>query len=306
MQKEDAKTLLTAIYNDLLKQIESEESDNVQESVFIDYLHDVANNIIEQRFNPTYTSSSNLHSFEAEYKLLAQESIDSYIFTNNTFSALTDEQRVILDESDIPLSSSNDLAIRFQNVQEQLSSEVKRANTTISELVERVKELENKSAIDPLTKVYNRRALDQYMHDVFLNVTHHVGSFHIFMIDVDDFKQINDNYGHITGDKVLIYLANMLKKTLRDGDKVFRYGGEEFMVVLNRIDHETCRAIAERILNLPRQSRLIFKDERIAMTLSIGATAMRADDTVETLVERADKALYHAKQNGKNQIKVDL
>ena len=305
MQKEDAKTLLTAIYNDLLKQLESENAETVNESLFIDFLHDIANNIITQGFNPDYISSYDLHSFEEEYKLLAKESIDSYISTNNTFSTLSDEQQVILDDSEIISQPAQDLAARFSSVQDHLSSEVARANSTISELVERVKELENKSAIDPLTKVYNRRALDQYLHEAFSNISQNADSFHLMMIDVDDFKKINDSYGHLTGDKVLIYLANMLKKTLRDGDKVFRYGGEEFIIILNRIDNETCDVVAERILKLPRHSKLIFKDKQIAMTLSIGVTTMKSDDSIETLIERADKALYYAKKNGKNQIKVD-
>jgi diguanylate cyclase (GGDEF)-like protein len=121
-------------------------------------------------------------------------------------------------------------------------------------------------------------------------------------LDVDDFKVINDTFGHIAGDKILIFIANILKKTLRDGDKVFRYGGEEFVIVLNRITDEHCKNITLRILELIRKNKLIYKGQSINVTMSIGATKYKESDNEDTLMSRADKALYRAKNSGKNQM----
>jgi diguanylate cyclase (GGDEF)-like protein len=123
------------------------------------------------------------------------------------------------------------------------------------------------------------------------------------MLDIDDFKQINDNYGHITGDKILIFVASLLKKTLRDSDKIFRYGGEEFIIILNRNEDEEARLVADRILKLIRNNRLIYLGETINITASIGLTRLlKSDKTQEDLLQRADKALYKSKSDGKNRL----
>ena len=114
-----------------------------------------------------------------------------------------------------------------------------------------------------------------------------------------NFKVINDTYGHIAGDKILIFIANILKKTLRDGDKIFRYGGEEFILILNRLDNIHCLKIASRILELINKNKLIYKGESINVTVSIGTTIYNISDTPDSMIHRADKALYRAKKDGK-------
>jgi diguanylate cyclase (GGDEF)-like protein len=126
--------------------------------------------------------------------------------------------------------------------------------------------------------------------------------FHLLILDIDDFKSVNDKHGHLAGDKVLIFIANILKKTLRDGDKVFRYGGEEFVIILNRIDDEHCHKVTKRLLELIRSNKLIYKGEGLRVTMSVGATKYSAGDTPDSIIARADKALYKAKARGKNQM----
>ena len=182
-----------------------------------------------------------------------------------------------------------------------MSDEIKKANDVISQLMTQVKVLEKKSNIDSLTKVFNRRALDSYLNMV-CEKEDIPYELHLLMLDLDDFKKLNDNYGHIAGDKTLIFVSNILKKTLRDGDKVFRYGGEEFVIVLNRVDDELCLKIASRLLELVRNNNLIYKGESLGVTISIGATKLIKGDTVDSLIDRADKALYLAKEAGKDQM----
>ncbi|MEA1917818.1 MAG: GGDEF domain-containing protein [Campylobacterota bacterium] len=126
------------------------------------------------------------------------------------------------------------------------------------------------------------------------------------MIDIDDFKRINDTLGHLAGDKVIIYLARLLAKTLRDGDKVFRYGGEEFVVVLNRIDSDKCMSIAHRLVKLIASSNLIYKENDIRATVSIGGTLLKDGDDTSAVLDRADRALYRAKNSGKNRFEVEI
>jgi diguanylate cyclase (GGDEF)-like protein len=193
------------------------------------------------------------------------------------------------------------LTSKFNEIQMHMTQEVQKANTLITQLTQQVKKLEEKSNLDALTKVLNRHALINYLDDVCLKKELSY-SFHMLILDIDDFKNINDTYGHVAGDKVLIFIANILRKTLRDGDKVFRYGGEEFIIILNRVDDKLCRNITERLLNLIRKNKLIYKGENLNVTMSIGTTKYKQADTPETLMTRADKALYIAKKNGKNQM----
>jgi diguanylate cyclase (GGDEF)-like protein len=128
----------------------------------------------------------------------------------------------------------------------------------------------------------------------------------MLMLDLDDFKIINDTYGHIAGDKILIFISNILKKTLREVDKIFRYGGEEFIIILNRTDNIFCSKIANRILELIRVNNLVYKGETLHITGSIGTTMFKEGDTPDSFISRADKALYKAKANGKNQIQTEM
>ena len=115
-----------------------------------------------------------------------------------------------------------------------------------------------------------------------------------------DFKMINDQYGHIARDKVLYFFAQSIKSVIRKGDKVYRFGGEEFSVLLNRCDREKAFAIADKIRTKIEQSQLIYSGQSIKMTVSVGAILHHAGDTYEDFVARADAALYRAKKEGKN------
>jgi diguanylate cyclase (GGDEF)-like protein len=182
-----------------------------------------------------------------------------------------------------------------------MTKEVKKANEVISELSNKVKVLEQTSNLDPLTKVLNRRALISYLKEVCTNKDIPY-TLHILMIDIDNFKSINDNYGHITGDKILIFIANILRKALRDGDKIFRFGGEEFTIILNRNSDKESEAIANRLLKLISSNNLIYMGQKISITASIGMTKFIENDTPDSLMGRADKALYKSKNDGKNMV----
>ncbi|MFA5462283.1 MAG: GGDEF domain-containing protein, partial [Sulfurimonas sp.] len=239
------------------------------------------------------------------YKEIVKESLDSYQNTNEKFGELTQlNKETILkcNENHIDL---NVLSEKFNEIHTHMSEEVKKANKVISNLHQKVKILEETSNLDPLTKVFNRRALGSYLSEVCEN-TNRPYMLHIMMLDIDNFKSINDKYGHVAGDKILIFISNILRKTLRDGDKIFRYGGEEFTIIINRNSDEQCELIANRLLTLISSNNLIYMGERISVTASIGVTKLKESDTPDSILARADKALYNSKKSGKNMFSKDF
>jgi diguanylate cyclase (GGDEF)-like protein len=155
--------------------------------------------------------------------------------------------------------------------------------------------------IDSLTGVKNRSAFDaNFCRDVEFNRRKH-SDLSLLVLDVDFFKKINDHYGHAVGDLVLKEIANTVEQTIRSSDALYRYGGEEFVVVLNDTNIAGAKLLAKRIRRNVESLRIrSLKDLRI--TLSVGASALSDRDTPQSLFERADNALYEAKQNGRNQV----
>ncbi len=304
MTKDAAKDLLSNIHDEVEQHIEKLD-DEVDEIAIIDFLHDIANSLFKNDFKYPFDFYSQQITFEEDYKLVAKQSLSSYSDSHEKFTELTKAQQIVLEKISTNRGRPKELSKRFEKIHTHLNEELLKANALINQLINRVSVLEDKASIDPLTKVHNRRALDTHLEAIAaLDEQEHQIMMHILMLDVDDFKRINDTYGHLIGDKVLVLLANILKSTLREGDKVFRYGGEEFVIILNRITQEGCDLVCERILELVRSDRLIMKDEEIRVTLSVGATMFKSDDTPESALQRADQALYLAKNAGKDQVKV--
>ncbi len=241
-----------------------------------------------------------------EYKDLALQSITSYSETNQKIEQITERHESLLQESaSEEIIDFGRIAEKFNDIQTHLSDEVSRANQTITNLMQQVKTLEMKTTLDPLTKAYNRYALQEHLNAILARESL---SFDIFalMVDVDDFKKINDRYGHIAGDKVLIFISKLLKKALRDGDRVYRFGGEEFIILLNRTNQEGAVLVGERLLALCRHNKPLFQNQQIAVTLSIGLTRLVPGDSIDSIIERSDTALYRAKNNGKDRLEMEL
>lgn len=298
MQKDDLKSLVTQMYVNLLDQIEAENGATIEQVA--GYLKDASNTIAGIDESKLRSIDETKLLFTNAYKEIAKESLSSYHDTNVKFEQIAQMHEKTVNDCD-SLINLPALTERFNEIQTHMSDEVKKANNIIQQLFEQVKTLEETSNLDSLTKVYNRRALSSYLEEICSkeNINYEL---HLLILDVDDFKIINDTYGHVAGDKILIFIANILKKTLREGDKIFRYGGEEFVIILNRIDCIHCKNITERLLELVRKNKLIYKGKSVNVTMSIGTTKYRQNDTPDTLLSRADKALYKAKHSGKNQM----
>jgi len=150
---------------------------------------------------------------------------------------------------------------------------------------------------DYLTSLGNRSYYEETLASMRSTAQREQRSFSVMLLDLDNFKSVNDNHGHREGDLVLQDFANILRDAVRGNDYVFRFGGDEFVLLLAHAEHLNPSLVASRILQTTAQSELMSKHN---VTTSIGFTNWRDGDSSAQLTERADKALYQSKENGKN------
>ena len=161
--------------------------------------------------------------------------------------------------------------------------------------------------VDSLTGLHNRRWLEETYTRELKRSNDGNFSLSAFMLDIDHFKNINDTYGHLAGDQVLIAVAQEITRCLRPSDMPVRYGGEEFTVFLPNTTVDNAKIIAERLRAGVEKIRVALSTgEVINVTISVGFTERQAGDTVESIIKRADDALYHAKESGRNRVCLNL
>ena len=176
-----------------------------------------------------------------------------------------------------------------------------RINNSI-EALENIQEITNQAIRDFLTGLYNRRYFFKEADKYFKRAISNNESFSIAMVDIDNFKKINDSYGHDSGDKAIIHLAEILMSETATGDIVARFGGEEFCILLKNISAEQAIESMQRIRKKVETAlTLSDNNEEIRFTISIGL-ALDHEDTLDDTVNEADMHLYNAKENGKNQV----
>lgn len=153
---------------------------------------------------------------------------------------------------------------------------------------------------DNLTSIYNRRFIDNILNQRFLDLENNSNKeLSIIFIDIDDFKLINDVHGHLIGDKVLIEFTQKLKSTIRSNDTLGRWGGEEFIIILDRTNLESSKSIAEK-LREGIENTIFTKIKNL--TASFGIASYEENDSVNNLIKKADYSLYKAKRDGKNRV----
>ena len=159
------------------------------------------------------------------------------------------------------------------------------------------------SLVDPLTGLYNRRHLDGNLEREFMRAKRYDSDLSLAVIDIDFFKKINDTYGHICGDHVLKEAAYLILESFRKTDIVFRYGGEEFVVLLTETPLESAQIALERLRKSIENYPFKFRNENLKITVSIGAAGVSEDiNSGSELLDLADKSLYTAKESGRNRL----
>ncbi len=174
----------------------------------------------------------------------------------------------------------------------------------MEEQAQEIDEVRHEARTDGLTDVANRKAFDEKLHLLVDDWQREGTPFVLILADLDHFKRINDSHSHQAGDRALKLLGDRLKMWVREGDFVARYGGDEFAVLLPQTElaagHELAETICRRTAD--KATRLISRGDQVSLSLSVGVAVSRDGDTCESILHRADAALYRSKQRGRNQV----
>jgi diguanylate cyclase len=201
------------------------------------------------------------------------------------------------------------IAIALEERTEILSKDLKIHNAKVGKLSSKVAHLEAElqkaqkaSREDFLTKLYNKRALDEYLTIKEGEFNRYARNYSIVLFDLDHFKQVNDTYGHDAGDAVLAGFAKILKQESRNVDIIGRFGGEEFLAILSDTDLKGAIIFANKVNQHVAKTRFMYKGERIDVTVSGGIAQRSAHTSMKAVVSSADEQLYSAKQKGRDRI----
>lgn len=223
-----------------------------------------------------------------------------------TVAATMEELKAAADASDLDAlrrcadKAVNAVGSAMRERSERHRAELKRMALQVAQMQGDLAAAKFTAQIDGLTQVYNRAGLDSYLERVVATAGERGEPICLLMVDIDEFKPINDTYGHRTGDIVLQAVADALVNTCRSGSSfVARYGGDEFAVVLERANLQGGQSVASRLLEATR-AIVIESASELKVTISVGAAELRGGDTVEDWLVATDEALYRAKRGGRN------
>jgi len=198
----------------------------------------------------------------------------------------------------VALPSRNDMAVKVVELQQARDALAENNRLLEAKVVQRTQELERLASRDPLTNLLNRREIVRILDIEIERAQRQRTPLSVLMLDLDNFKSINDNFGHLVGDSVLRSSADCLAEVSRKTDFVGRIGGEEFLILLPNTGHAAALQLAERY-----RSSIENSTDDIHYTCSIGVAELRVGEYPDNLMQRADHALYAAKNSGRNNVK---
>jgi diguanylate cyclase (GGDEF)-like protein len=166
--------------------------------------------------------------------------------------------------------------------------------------------IETQATLDSLTGLPNRRGFDQLATQAIADARREQTALSAMLLDLDHFKRLNDTHGHLAGDEVLTGFADDVRRCLRENDIICRWGGEEFIILLKDTNTTGARRVAEKIRLLAEQHTYVFAGVALQVTVSLGLTELHTSDNLQSLIARADQALYSAKQSGRNRVCTEM
>ncbi|QUM77973.1 GGDEF domain-containing protein [Moritella sp. 24] len=316
-----------------LKKIRQRLLQGVENHELVDICLQIINNIIEGAREERLASKTFLHAIVEELNNIAYK-FDSSLVDNSNINkkqlSLLEGLKERIDILDLDISTSENLEETKLHVQQGLeiiSSTIQQQEQLLQEKIlleqqiqavqkqleelkketllhtQRLEAQQHKLYLDSLTQVYNRTALDERFKLEFKRWQRYQTNTTIAIIDIDHFKNINDTFGHIAGDKALKIVARALQKSIKGKDFIARFGGEEFVLLLAELEPDKIQVILDKLRNTIKSIPFRFKGKQISITISIGATRFTAEDkdAVDPF-ERADKALYEAKSSGRDKV----
>ena len=277
-------------------------------SKVIDSLHRSIINI-SQDVDNTIEATQQQYENKSEHHKRIKSQLDDMgdvVTQSKDLDTLKSEAQVYLEKMQSTISEREEtekeeeqaLITLLQNMQRELSSMEKKTQQYRKKLLEQRLQSHN----DPLTQIPNRIAYNERIEQEYERWKRSKTSLCMAVVDIDHFKSINDKYGHAAGDKTLQVIAKQLRATLRKTDFLARWGGEEFVVLFPDSELANLKPVLEKIRARLEGLPFKFKQQPVTITASFGVTQFSGNDTIETVFERADKHLYTAKNNGRNQI----
>ncbi len=234
------------------------------------------------------------------------ESLDFHQRSIDTHTTSIKEKKEEIGNSQVEILLSSILEelkdIKRENI--NLKEEIKEYHQEIQKLKEELTIAKTEANVDFLTGLINKRRFERTLSELLKDFNERKYPFSLIVLDIDNFKQINDSYGHPIGDLVLKEIATIFKNYLRANTITARIGGEEFAILLPGVEITDAIRIADRLRTLIENRTIRYEDHNIHITASFGVTEAKSGDTVNSIIERADKALYIAKRNGKNKVEV--
>lgn len=255
---------------------ETIESNKRTIQALLNNLSDFVTSLVES--NSTYTTKMSDH----------KDSIKTAI----TQAGVEEIKRLLLLELDQMQVNSN-------KYREQL----RQANGTINEQQKIMEEIQLDAKIDALTKLTNRRAFDECLKEEFERAKRYGGTFSLAMLDIDFFKEVNDTYGHLAGDKTLQLFSKLFREQTRVHDSIGRFGGDEFIILLPQTSVDKAGIVMEKIRQKVQANTIMYDGDKIKVTISVGVGEIDLPaETIKNLIARVDAALYRAKESGRNRV----
>jgi diguanylate cyclase len=279
---------------------------------------EINDDLYQKHFGNDDTRSKLVADAQKEIQRILKDILDEILYAHNFTSeyrdkleGFTTQLKELKELNKLPdiLASIMHVTVDVIQASEQLKEHLGETTSKSEKLQEELDRAQHEILIDPLTSLYNRKAFDKKI-SAYIKAYHDEGkNFSFVMFDIDCFKKFNDQHGHQMGDQVLMFMGRFLSKELKGKDFVGRYGGEEFFILMEDASLDNACVVADKIRkNLTGVQLKHVKTGQVLgkISISAGVATMKDGDTVESLIKRADDALYMAKQSGRNNVKSEL
>jgi diguanylate cyclase len=267
----------------------------------------ITDNALKNALRDDATMDEKLDSM-VKYLELAKSAIESFSNAHGNIASVAALQSELLDTYHQHSAGDNSseqcihIIDGLTKLSGDMATELQKSEEMISHLHARLDDAMLAVTTDPLTHLLNHRKYMEDLGTILPNGKEKNLPLLSLMINADSFKEVNEKYGHVAGDKVLYFLAQTIKAMVRSGDSVYRYGGDQFAVLINRCESDKAMGVAEKIRNKVEHSHLIYGGKTIELTISIGATMHATNDDIDSLIKRTGLGLIKCKETGKNKI----
>ncbi|MDP2077579.1 MAG: GGDEF domain-containing protein [Sulfuricurvum sp.] len=306
MKKEDFDTKSWELCDQALANLRTKKLSPFPNNYQAEFYELLEKHMSDNLTGEVYTQESNSDHIN-KYLEIAQIALQAFVQSNQEITQVMQDHAQRTSPSHSYTNdylSKNCLKIvdNLAQLDTEMSHALLKAHDQINHLTQNIELLSEENRIDPLTKFYNRKELFKDLIFIGEKVENEaVPECYLLMIDMDDFKAINDTYSHLAGDKTLVFVARTIASLIRSSDKAYRFGGDEFIIVLNRSTLDVAQSIAEKIRVNIDKARLFYENNEMRITVSIGVSKLSGKE-IETSLRRADRALYEAKNKSKNQV----